>query len=90
MFFQRAKLMVNLAFNAGSSKQGNARRASVGENCVAAIHLHTVLIDRVTALTFCTFSGLLIYNCTQMIAVVQYDIVSEYLMKYPSIILDNY
>lgn len=30
--------MVNLAFRAGSSKQGNAFLASVGWNCVAPIH----------------------------------------------------
>src|SRR4051812_3030641 len=29
-------VMENVAFNAGSSKQGNARRASVGSNCVVA------------------------------------------------------
>jgi len=28
----RARLTANLALNAGSSKHGNARRASVGEN----------------------------------------------------------
>jgi hypothetical protein len=35
----RAMLILNLAFRAGSSKHGNALRASVGWNCVAAIHL---------------------------------------------------
>ena len=35
----RARLTVNRALNVGSSKHGNARRASVGENCVLASHL---------------------------------------------------
>jgi len=39
MFLGRAMLIWNLAFKAGSSKHGNARRASVAWNCVVAIHL---------------------------------------------------
>jgi hypothetical protein len=39
MFEGWAMLILNLAFRAGSSKHGNALRASVGWNCVAAIHL---------------------------------------------------
>lgn len=39
MFRGLAMEMLNLALSAGSSKQGNARRASVGWNCVVAIHL---------------------------------------------------
>lgn len=41
IFFGRAKISLNLAFSAGSSKHGRARRASVGWNCVAATHLRT-------------------------------------------------
>lgn len=33
------KLISNFAFLSGRSKQGNARRASIGENCVLASHL---------------------------------------------------
>lgn len=39
MFFGRAMLILNVAFRAGSSKHGKARRASVGWNCDVAIHL---------------------------------------------------
>jgi hypothetical protein len=39
MFLGRAMLILNLALRAGSSKHGNALRASVGWNCVVAIHL---------------------------------------------------
>jgi len=39
MFEGWAMLILNLAFRAGSSKHGNALRASVGWNCVVAIHL---------------------------------------------------
>lgn len=39
IFEGRAMLIVNLALNDGSSKQGKALLASVGENCVLAIHL---------------------------------------------------
>jgi hypothetical protein len=39
MLLGRAMLILNLAFRAGSSKHGNALRASVGWNCVVAIHL---------------------------------------------------
>jgi hypothetical protein len=39
IFEGRAMLILNLAFRAGSSKHGNALRASVGWNCVVAIHL---------------------------------------------------
>lgn len=39
MFDGLPMLIVNLAFRAGSSKQGNARRASVDWNCDAASHL---------------------------------------------------
>lgn len=34
-----ARLIVNFALKEGSSKQGNALRASVGENCVLTIDL---------------------------------------------------
>jgi hypothetical protein len=37
--FGLAKLILNLALSAGSSKQGKAWRASVGWNWVVAIHL---------------------------------------------------
>lgn len=39
MFHSLAIDILNLALYAGSSKQGNARLASVGWNCVAANHL---------------------------------------------------
>lgn len=42
MLLGRAMLIWNLALSAGSSKQGKARRASVGWNCVVAIHLKTI------------------------------------------------
>lgn len=41
----RARLTVKRALNAGSSKQGNARRASVGENWVLANHLQKCYTD---------------------------------------------
>lgn len=34
-------LILNLAFLSGRSKQGNARLASMGENCVLASHLQS-------------------------------------------------
>ena len=37
----RPRVIWNRAFMTGSSKQGNARRASVGENCVVAKYLHS-------------------------------------------------
>jgi hypothetical protein len=39
MLLGRPMLILNFAFKAGSSKHGNALRASVGWNCVVAIHL---------------------------------------------------
>lgn len=42
MFFGLAMCKVKFAFNAGSSKQGNALRASVAWNCVEANHLYKV------------------------------------------------
>lgn len=39
----RANVNLNVAFNAGSSKHGRARRASVGWNCVAATHLRKLI-----------------------------------------------
>lgn len=39
MFLGLAMLILKVAFSAGSSKHGNARRASVGWNWVVAIHL---------------------------------------------------
>ena len=39
MFVERPKVMSKVAFSAGSSRQGNAWRASVGWNWVAASHL---------------------------------------------------
>ena len=46
ILFGRAMLILNLAFSAGSSKHGNALRASVGWNCVVAIHLYKDQIFR--------------------------------------------
>lgn len=37
--FSRIMLIWNCAFLSGRSKQGNARLASIGENCVLASHL---------------------------------------------------
>lgn len=39
-FSSRIRLILNWAFLSGRSKQGNARRASIGENCVLANHLN--------------------------------------------------
>lgn len=38
-FSSRIMLILNFAFLSGRSKHGNARRASIGENCVLANHL---------------------------------------------------
>ena len=48
MFFGRAMLILNVAFSAGSSKHGKARRASVGWNCDAAIHLQHKVQETLT------------------------------------------
>lgn len=52
MLLGRAILIVNLAFRAGSSQHGNARRASVAWNCVTAIHLkqEQIITSRLTTL----------------------------------------
>ena len=39
MLTDRPRVMANVALRAGSSRQGNAWRASVGWNCVTASHL---------------------------------------------------
>ena len=47
MLLGLAMLMVNRAFRAGSSQQGNARRASIAWNWVTAIHLSMKNQERV-------------------------------------------
>lgn len=46
IFSSLAKDTSNVAFISGSSKQGKARRASAGQNCVAATFLERMGISR--------------------------------------------
>ena len=45
MSLWRPRVISNVAFSAGSSRQGNAFLASFGENCVTAIHLKQIMME---------------------------------------------